>query len=184
MPTLADAGAAGRAHIAARLSNGLTLSKLVRDLVGSWETGVFLSDGRQAPPDLEYGGVVAAGGVRDYALSFIATRAAGKTFIAEDWLAQPSDPAVQRSRNYFVFRQEIYHVAASQPTAADVDAALRDAQAAHGVAFFAVHWPANEPHPARAAEVQTDLLEALATRVTLVGVDAYDGETYAIAQPN
>src|SRR5439155_23538519 len=106
------------------------------------------------------------------------------TFIAEDWVAQPADPAVQRSRSYFVFGQEIYHVAADQPTAADVDAALRDAEAAHGVAFFAVRWPEEIPRPARAEEVQRDVLEALATRVTLVGVDAYDGETYAVAQPN
>jgi len=184
VPTLADAGAAGRAHVAGRLSNGLTLSKLVRDRVGSWDAGVFLSDGQQAPADFERGGVVTAGGMRDYAVNWIADRAAGGTFIAEDWLAQPADPGVQRSRSYFVFGQEIYHVAANQPTTADVDAALRDAQAAHGVAFFAVCWPEDEPHPAKAEEVESDVLEALATRVTLVGVDAHDGETYAVAQPN
>jgi len=184
VPTLADAGAAGRAHVAGRLSNGLTLSKLVRDLVGSWDAGVFLSGRQQAPADFERGGVVTAGRMRDYVVNWIADRAAGGTFIAEDWLAKPADPGVQRSRSYFVFGQEIYHVAANQPTTADVDAALRDAQAAHGVAFFAVCWPEDEPHPAKAAEVESDVLEALATRVTLVGVDAHDGETYAVAQPN
>jgi hypothetical protein len=168
---LVELGGDVRAHIESRLTNGLTLSRLVRDRVGDWRCAVFVPEGTSPTQNLEHGGVVSATETEAAAASWIAERLAGATLVAENWVARPDDPAIERLRDVVAFGGEVYHVSKASPAPGDVAGTLREAQAAHGVAFFGVAGNARSP------------LEQLAARVLLVGVDAYDGETYAVAIP-
>ena len=159
------------AHIDQRLAGGLTLSRLVRDRVRDWEDEVFLPTGREPPPELEHGGVVSSTEIRADAIRWLAGRLARASLVAEDWVRRPGDLALERLNDYIVVGGEVYHFTPESPTAPDVDATLRNAQAAHGIAFFGVR-----------GNVRGATLEELAAAVVLVGVDAYDGETYAVAQ--
>jgi hypothetical protein len=177
----------GRVHIRSRLSEGLTLSQLVRKRrdIRHWVVGTLAPKGISLPIDVEHGGAFSAGVAIQRALNWLhetILKLPDASVIAEDWVAKSGDICLNRAKTTYVFaRDEVYYVA-SHPSLREIETLLTDARAAHGIALFAVEAP--ELSLSRGGDlIGMDQLKELSYRVQIIGVDAYDGENLLFALP-
>jgi hypothetical protein len=85
-------------------------------------------------------------------------------------LTRPDDPQASKLRHAEAVGAELYHGLTGRPAIPEIREVLREAAAPHGFVFFAGPWAGGFD------------LETCAAQTQLVGVDAFDGESYLVAR--
>jgi hypothetical protein len=174
-------------YLQQRLHEGLTLSNLLAESINASELDLvtFL------PPasDASFLNEFHRGGIANASRAF--ERLVGKlekalsepsaVLVAENAVARRSDPLLKNrvSRRAF-YEDEVYHIAPSGSGRKTIGATIREAESAHALTFVVAAGGDGHSFVGDTDDLSLELLRAIAVNLKLVGVQAYDGESYVL----
>lgn len=174
-------GAEGIAYVDTALQQGLTLSRLVREVDLSAGSAYTLVPSGTPPPRLRRwteGGLMPS----DRGLEALVAelqplvQASSAILVAENAMAKPEDEVIQsRVEDYFIYDQEVYEYRTAPSVRDEIKACLRRADA--GYSLNAVVAEGVAPPSDRVGE---DYLRNVLDGLVLIVTRAYDGEGFVL----
>jgi hypothetical protein len=173
-------------HVRSRLTQGLALSKAVFRTLDlddfTWSVLAPADIDRRRLTRLEYGGVGnATESFKRVSAELNSQLEASdqKWLIVEDRLAKREDPILSQQPGAKMFSDdEVYHVVGPSESLDAIRDAIRNGESAQGVVFFVT--TQSRESMAAADRLTPSEIESLAVQTELIGVDAFDGESYIL----